>query len=30
MSEFTIIDEVLNMYPTIYDRRALYNLMSTY
>ena len=30
MSEFTIIDKVLNMYHTIYSGRSLYNLMNTY
>ena len=30
MSEFTIIDRVLNIYHTIYSARSLYKLMSTY
>ena len=30
MSEFTIIDKVLNMYHTIHSARSLYKLMNTY
>ena len=30
MSEFSIIDRVLNMYHTIHSTRSLYKLMSTY
>ena len=30
MSEFTIIERVLNMYHTIHSVRSLYKLMSTY
>ena len=30
MSEFSIIDRVLNMYHTIHSTRSLFKLMSTY
>ena len=30
VSEFTIIERVLNMYHTIYSTRSLFKLMSTY
>ena len=30
MSEFTIVDRVLNMYYAIYSARSLYHLMSIY
>ena len=29
MSEFTIIDRVLNMHPTMHSAKSLYKLMST-
>ena len=30
MSEFTIIDRVLNVYHTIHSARSLYKVISTY